>query len=473
MPVIVNSYARGESRASLEMETGEYKPSSTKKSPSKILLAIFENIILFLIFAFLQWGELFFDISLPDINLDYCIIYIILVGILWGQVQAYIAMFLSTALFVGVSIYTGVDIITFIYTPGNLVQIAIYMLVGIITGYTIERKNREIEYRELSYQGLSSKYNFLLNIYRETKLVKKELEAQIIDTEDSFSAIYGIIQEVDSLEIERVFSGAITAIERIMKTDQASIYTVSKRNIGNDIDSPESNSNNEYFDGITYGAGDSTRTYSNFLRLKARSLALEDKVPNSIKVSDFPQIEEVIATRCVYANKKFEAGIPVMIAPVLEEKKVVAIISIHKVEFENLTIHYENLFTTVVGLIASAIKRAYFFEKSLKDKRYIPDTRILVPDIFEKVLSEVKNNKMELGMSYSLLRILTGNKPYSQLSGIVSGGIRDNDYIGLSHDENMYVLLSNTRNNYAGLVIERLKNRGVESELVQGEQIDE
>ncbi len=51
MPVIVNSYARGESRASLEMETGEYKPSSTKKSPSKILLAIFENIILFLIFA--------------------------------------------------------------------------------------------------------------------------------------------------------------------------------------------------------------------------------------------------------------------------------------------------------------------------------------------------------------------------------------------------------------------------------------
>lgn len=150
-----------------------------------------------------------------------------------------------------------------------------------------------------------------------------------------------------------------------------------------------------------------------------------------------------------------------------------AIISIHKVEFENLTIHYENLFTTVVGLIASAIKRAYFFEKSLKDKRYIPDTRILVPDIFEKVLSEVKNNKMELGMSYSLLRILTGNKPYSQLSGIVSGGIRDNDYIGLSHDENMYVLLSNTRNNYAGLVIERLKNRGVESELVQGEQIDE
>ena len=438
------------------------------------MLATFESFVLFAIFAFLQYGELFFKIALPQIRLDYCIIYIIVVGILWGQVQAYLAMFLSTALFVGVSIYSGIDLITFIYTPENLVQIAIYLLVGIITGYTIERKNRDIESKELSYQGFTNKYNFLLKIYGQTKLVKKELESQIIDTEDSFSTIYGIIQEVDSLQIEKVFSGAITAIERIMKTRQVSIYTLNTKNAENSSDgSSPASSSSDYFGYSGINGCESLTLCSDFMRLKARSLELADRVPNSIRISDFPQIEEVILTRCVYANKKFEKGMPVMIAPVLEEKKVIAIISIHEVEFENITVHYENLFMTVVSLIANAIKRAYFFENTLKDKRYVPDTKILVPDIFEKVLAEVKNNKIELGMSYSLLKVISEDMTYPQVSQTISSGIRDNDYLGLSHDENLYVLLSNTRNNYACLVIERLKNRGIKSELVMEDNIDE
>ena len=93
----------------------------------------------------------------------------------------------------------------------------------------------------------------------KTRIVKNELENQVIDTEDSFSVIYKTIQGVDSLEIEKVFSGAISAIEKIMKTDQVSIYTLNN-------------------DGT-----------NNFMRLKARSIALDDKVPNSIKISDSPQ----------------------------------------------------------------------------------------------------------------------------------------------------------------------------------------
>ena len=59
-----------------------------------------------------------------------------------------------------------------------------------------------------------------------------------------------------------------------------------------------------------------------------------------------------------------------MMAPVLEDKNVIAVFSIHSTPFENLTLHYENLFQTVVGLVTNALKRAYFFEASLKDKRY-------------------------------------------------------------------------------------------------------
>jgi len=382
-------------------------------------------------------------VKLPDLRIDLLIVYIIIAAALWGQVQAYLAMILSAALFVGVNMFSGVDVITFIYTPENLMQIAVYILVGIITGYTIERRNREVQSWDLNYQSLKNKYMFLLDIYNETKVIKNELQNQIIDTEDSFSTIYEIVREVESLEIERVFSGAVNAIERIMKTNQVSIYTLSS-------------------DGA-----------SNFMRLKARSLALTDRISNSIKISDFPQIKEVVESKSIYVNKRFEQGIPVMIAPVLDDKKVIAVVSIHDTEFENLTMHYENLFTTVINLITNALKRAYIFEASLKDKRYLSKTRILTAETFEKILTEVKKNKEELNMSYSLLKVLNSGHSYSEVSERIVSCIRENDYIGLSSDGNLYILLSNTNNNYAKIAADRLSSNGISAEPVQEELINE
>jgi Nucleoside-diphosphate-sugar epimerases len=413
-----------------------------KKKPFKAI-AYVENIILFLFVAFLQWGNLFFNVKLPVLKIDYSIIYIIIMGIMWGQAQAYIAMSLSAVLYVGMSLFAGTDIVTFVYTPENLIRLAAYILVGIVTGYSIERKNRELESRDLSIQNLQNKYTFLSDVYNETRIVKNELENQIIETEDSFSAIYKIIQEVDSLEIEKVFSGAISAIERIMRTNQVSIYTLS-----ND----KSN---------------------NFMRLKARSLVLLDKVPNSIKISDYDELRQVIHTKSTYINRTFKPGIPVMMAPVLDDKNVIAVISIHSTPFENLTLHYENLFQTVVGLITNALKRAYFFEASLKDKRYIPNTRILTPYTFEKILKEIQNNKAELGMSYTLLQVESEGKSLEEISERVVRVIRDNDYIGTGDDDNIYILLSNTNNNYAGLLLERLKKAGINASLVLEDFNDE
>ena len=416
---------------------------SKKTDTGKKVLTIIENLLIFLIFAFLQYGELLFDFKLPDIGMDFMIIYIILAGILWGQVQAYISMILASAIFIGASFFAGVDIITFLYTPSNLILLALYLLVGIITGYAIEKKNREIASRTVAYGGLTDKYMFLLNVYNQTRVVKNELENQVIDTEDSFSTIYKTIQEVDSLEIERVFTGSIGAIEKIMKTDKVSIYIAG------------SNGNKD------------------FMRLKARSLALSDKIPNSIKISEYPYIKDVIKNKRMYVNRTFEKGIPVMASPVLDGGRVLAVIKIHDTCFDNLTVNYENLFQLVTGLVSNAIKRAYFFEKSLSDKRYLPGTKILVSEVFEKVLAEVRRNWDELGMSYALLKVTKSGISNKRLSEKIAYGIRENDYIGISKDSNIYVLLSNTNNNYAGLVIERLEKKDVRCELVGEDMLDE
>jgi len=408
-----------------------------KKRVSRAWVAYIENIIFFLVIAFLQWGHLFTDTKFFDLKIDYSIIYIIIMGILWGQRQAYLAMILSSALFIGGNLFLGMDIVTFVYTPENLLRLAAYILVGMVTGYSIERKNRDLESKDLTIQSLKNKYSFLTNVYNETKIIKNELENQIIDTEDSFGVIYGIIQKLDSLEIEKIFSSAVGAIERIMKTDSVSIYTLN----------------------IDGG--------NNFMRLRSRSVILEDKIPNSIKISNFKELEEVVKTKSIYLNRKLDPKMPVMMAPVIDEKKVIAIISVHRTNFENLTLHYENLFQTIVGLITNTLKRAYFFEASLRDKRYVVGTRILTSQTFGKILQEVKNNKEELGMSYALLAVSSKGETYSQISEKVVTCIRDNDYIGLSDSGKVYILLSNTKNNYANMVIERLNKIGIKSSLVE------
>ncbi|HAJ95836.1 MAG TPA: hypothetical protein DCP02_06345 [Actinobacteria bacterium] len=184
----------------------------------------------------------------------------------------------------------------------------------------------------------------------------------------------------------------------------------------------------------------------------------------------YPEFKEVISSRSLVVNHKLKPGIPFIMAPIIDNKDVIAIVSLHEVPFENITMHYENLFQTVVSLISNALKRAYFFEASLKDKRYISDTRILNPDTFEKILDEVRKKEEDLGMSYSLLRVSsTCQKSLQELSIIITESVRDNDYIGISNKKRVYVLLSNTQHNHAQIVIDRLSNRNIESSIITKE----
>ena len=86
---------------------------------------------------------------------------------------------------------------------------------------------------------------------------------------------------------------------------------------------------------------------------------------------------------------------------------------------------------------------------------------------FEEILGEVRNNETELGMSYSLLKIESTKIPYEKLSDKLCTSIRDNDYIGQSEKGFIYLLLSNTKSNFAKIIIERLQKKGIESILIE------
>jgi len=71
MPSFTGGGSKTENEAALDLKAINFIPSAQKKPAYKTVLATFESLVLFAVFAFLQYGELFFKIPLPQIRLDY------------------------------------------------------------------------------------------------------------------------------------------------------------------------------------------------------------------------------------------------------------------------------------------------------------------------------------------------------------------------------------------------------------------
>lgn len=67
----------------------------------------------------------------------------------------------------------------------------------------------------------------------------------------------------------------------------------------------------------------------------------------------------------------------------------------------------------------------------------------------------------------TLLRVLTEDGSPAQAAAALSQNMRQTDYMGMLKDGGLYVLLSNTDDKHAGVVIERFRALGYESRLVR------
>lgn len=372
---------------------------------------------------------------------DFRLLYIILMGIMYGTRQSTISVALSTILYISTSLSIGRDPVSLIYDPNSLLQISIYILVGLAVGYTIDRKNRDIQFREMRLKSSEEKYAFMNEMYNETRLVKEELQNQIVNSEDSFGKIYSIIKEIDSLQPEDIFNTSVGVLEGVMKSNTISIYTVSKN--------------------------------GQFLRLAACSKDINKNIPKSLRVGDSQEIASMMAGGEVFINREINPNLPMIMAPIKDNSKVIAVVSIHNVQFENFTLYYHNLFSIVAGLISASLSKAYRYEEATCSARYINDTRILTYQNFVKILNSKRQAKRSLNINYTVLYLGKPEANIQELYHELSNAVRETDYIGAGKSGNLYVLLSNTGKSDAQIVIKRLEGMGIAAIIMEQENEDE
>lgn len=404
----------------------------------KSLVPYLENLLAF--------GLTTFFTLLPQdfgfVLLDYKILYIMLMGILYGSKHAILAVVLSWALYMVDYIAKGMDLVALFYDMENLARMVVYLFIGLVVGYRIDKKDLKLADQTLDLEAIEEKYEFLQQIYQDTRTVKEELHSQLLNSEDSLGKIYNITKELDSLEPEQIYMSAVQLLEGIMKSKDISIYTLNEN--------------------------------KSFMRLAAKSRMAMLKRTSSWKVSEDTLLQKVIQSKKVFVNKDLENDYPLLIAPVVDSNEVIAFVLIEKVEFEYFNLYYQNLFQVVINLISAALTRAYRYLNVSKHERFFEGTNLLKTDSLEEILRGKREIKREQGIEFILLEIesLTAHvRDWEEFSNLFTGVLREKDYVGMGRKGSFNVLLSNTDEAGAKIVQERLTTKGILTRMIQEESL--
>ncbi|TCO69839.1 hypothetical protein [Marinisporobacter balticus] len=396
-----------------------------------------ENILSFVIIALLSE---YAKTQGREISVDLKLAYIIVIGTVYRSKQVALSIVLSCLLFIFENKDIGHDMISLIYNTNTLIHFSLYIFVGTVLGYAIDNRMVEIENKQDEIEEIKEKFNFLYEMHNESKIVRKELQEQILNAEDSFGKIYKITSKLDALEPEKVFSETVGVIEEIMKVKDVFIFSVSK--------------------GAYY------------LRLISNSKDSNINISKSIKVSDYIEIKKLIDTKEIFINRNLKEELPMMMAPIVVNDTVVAIIAIYTMEFESMALYKQNLFKVITGLITSSLIRAYEYDQAIDAEKYIDGTSVLKHAHFDKLLQSKIVAKQKNNTQFILLKIIEKQWRSKMIGENLKNAIRELDYVGVNSKDELFVLASNTKLEESKFLIERFEKMNIHAKTIEKDEYD-
>ncbi len=392
------------------------------------LLPFVENLAAFVLVAYLVLMK---DITMLFGFIDIRVLYILIIGAIFGLRQS----LLSTALCVSLVFYTaiaqGYDFQSLLYDSRVMASLFVFLLAGLIFGYISDRA-RQREHELMRSEAKTQKQlAHIKEMYLESLKVKDVLQGQIFNTSNSYGRVFDMVYKLDSLDFNKLKGEIIRVTEEIMENRAVSLYMFG-RNRG-------------------------------FLRLMAKSQGLRT-APKSINVKQSPEIQEILTDRQLYVRHEIGShGDIIMAAPIENEDDVIAILVIHEAELSQLSLSYQNLFKITASLVSQSIERAYRYQQAQEDEWYIGDTNILKKEYLKERILQSHALEEQGVSSYVLLHVL--NKNVDEISEKVTRMIREFDYVGLNDDGTLSILLNNTAQSEARYVLTRLESNGIDAEI--------
>jgi len=303
------------------------------------------------------------------------------------------------------------------------------LIIGMGVGYIRDQYRQTIDDKEEVIEYLDGELEEIKEINHSNIRIKKIFENRLINYKDSFARIYDITSQLNELEPDQIVFAAIDVLEKTMNAKEVSIYRV-----------------------------DANRKYA---RLMAASDDIHNARAKSVELSSWAKVFETIEKKEIFINRTLEETMPALAGGVYYKDELQAIVIIDHLDFENTSFYHANLFSVVLDLIAQSVSRANQYIEESRIIRYLPQTNILTAKSFEKVL-DIKRSASEKHIAdYHMLQIDQKNRSLQELSDLLSPTMRQQDYLGIDEKENLYLLLTNTNRDEAGVVVDRLSKNEI------------
>lgn len=368
--------------------------------------------------------------------LDYRLLYVVLIGTLYGLDFGLVAALLAS-IGLAASYFTqyGYTFQGLFYEPSNWLPFIAYFVVGAVCGYVQLRNSEAIRAERDQNELVRNRNDFLGRLYHDAIEDKQAYKRQIVGRHDSFGKIFAVTQELDVLNPRDIYLKCCELLGEILDNDTVTIYHVS---------------------------GEA------FTRLVAASPAISSDALRSLALDDLKAMMEGVDHSGLWVNRKLVPGLP-MFAYVMERDGSPAIfIFVRHVAESQMALYYQNLFRILCGLVESALGRAFDYEAVARDKRCVAGTRVLKQDVFGRELATeqaLADSKMG---SYLLLRVVPGMEPVGELVGAIGSAIRESDAAGLVGDT-LYLLMRQATEADLPVICKRMASKQIAVEHVDGE----
>jgi UDP-glucuronate decarboxylase len=368
---------------------------------------------------------------------DFRLVYILLIGLLYGSRQSFLSAAAVISLYVADSLANGRDWGSLLFDPETLFVSAVYLFFGLSVGFVTDKYKKELVFAKNELEVEKQRYKLLMDVYKDTRSVKEALQRQVLTNRDSLGRIHAIVTELESLEPEQVVGAAVKVMEDLMESRKISIYAAS-------------------------AAG--------YLRLLLQSNDADLRLPRSLHLKDVPELSEVVRSQRLWVNKKLVPGLPMLAAPVVHQGETIALVCVHEQGFERFTLYHENLFRIAVDMISRSLSRAFTYVAATRSDRFVEETPILQEGAFLEVLRSKQAAKERYQAAYTLLNVEASGIGLKEAAERISRLLRDTDYIGLWRGR-LVLLLSNSGPEEARAAMDRLQKNGVATHLLSEDAV--
>ena len=396
---------------------------------------IIKTIELFLLFAISEFLMRLTNSTVIFSLVDFRTIFVVIIATMYGTSFGIASAFLASISYFVSRVEAGTNALTIFYEPTNWIAFVLFFLVGGLCGY-IQLKNKD-HCQTVDEQSilLEDKLAFTNELYTETLQDKKELQKQIITSKDSFGKILNITKTLNSVVSHQLYLKIIETFEEALENKSIAVYSVKPQ--------------------TPYG------------RLQVASRETIDTVSRSILLDDYKPVIDKIKNGEIWRNTDLNLNYPAYAAGVYRENELVTLIFLWHANVDQRSLYYVNLFKVLCDLAQISLLRAYDYNLALYEKQYISNTRIMHAKYFAECVEDHIALSEKKISSFVMLEFDINGHTLEEVNGMLSTKIRTTDFLGLTSDGKLQLILPNASKEDMKYILPRFDGLDIHVKIIR------